>query len=219
MDVDGTLLDFDEAERRGVRVVMEANGMEPSDECVELYHRINAECWRAFERGDITREQIFERRYPQFFGRFGVQVDAEEVERLYRGCLDGCCAMIDGALEICEYLSRKYDLYVVTNGISETQYRRLEGSGLGRYFKGVFVSEDAGSQKPQMGFFEYCFSQIVEKDRGRMMIIGDSLTSDIKGGANAGIVTCWVNLAGRQPPGDLLPDYEVHSLMELRDIL
>lgn len=219
MDADGTLLDFDEAERRGVTVVMKTFGVEPTPEHIEIYHKLNQSCWQEFERGDITREQIFEKRYPLFFSRFGVKVEAREAESIYRQQLNSCAALIDGALDICSYLKSRYNLYIITNGISSTQYRRLKDSTLDQYFQEIFVSEDAGSQKPQKGFFDYCLPKIPEKERSRMLVIGDSLTSDIQGGINMGIDTCWVNLTQAAPNVKIQPTYEVHRLTELKELL
>ena len=218
-DADGTLLDFDEAERRGVRSVMRSYGAEPTDELVRQYHTINQDCWKAFERGDIPKDEIFRRRYPLFFSRLGITVDAAAAESLYRKELDACAALIPGALELCEYLRGRYDLYIITNGVSRTQYTRLHDSGLDQYFDDVFVSEDAGSQKPQKEYFDYCLARIREKALNRMLVIGDSLTSDIRGGINAGIDTCWVNLNGEPASASIRPDYTVDSLEKLKAIL
>ncbi len=219
LDVDGTLLDFDEAERRGVRVVLQTYGVEPTKALEKRYHEINKKYWKAFERGAIPKEAIIENRFVEFFKTLGKEIDASEVERLYREQLDSCAVLIEGASEICACLSSRYQLYVVTNGISHTQYRRLKDSGLDRYFSDIFVSEDAGSQKPKKEYFDYCFARIAEQDPSRMIIIGDSLTSDIQGGKNAGIATCWVNL-GRQPRmAGIKPDYEINRLMDIKKIL
>ncbi len=219
-DADGTLLDFDEAERRGAREIMRTYGVEPTDALVMRYHQVNLDHWRAFERGDISREDIFLYRYPRFFAEIGVEVSAAEVEPLYRRLLDSCAATLPGALQICAYLKeRGYDLYIVTNGTPQTQYRRLDDSGLSRYFLDIFVSESTGSQKPQPEYFNYCFARIREQDRARMLLIGDSLSSDIRGANNVGIGACWLNLEGLTPPGDLRIDYEIADLMELKKFL
>lgn len=224
LDIDGTLMDFDEAERRGVIAVMEHFGVTLTPERTERYHEINLSFWKAFERGDIPKSEIFGNRYQQFFAEMGRDVDGMAAERLYRECLDSCAILLDGALEICAYLKERYDLYVVTNGVSQTQYSRLALSGLDQYFTDIFVSEDAGSQKPQKSYFDYCFARIPEKNPANMLIIGDSLTSDIRGGKNAGIDTCWVTLGGPEAEcselvKELRPTYVVHSLMELKTLL
>lgn len=220
LDVDGTLLDFNETERRGVRAVMQAYGVEPTDYLVKRYHQINREFWNAFERGDIRKDEIFGSRYRKFFAAIGREVDGEAAEKLYREHLDNCAILMDGAMDICAYLKEKnYDLYVVTNGVSGTQYSRLKLSGLEPYFTAVFVSEDAGSQKPQKEYFDYCFARIREKDPSRMLIVGDSQASDIRGGINAGTATCWLNDGTQPRAAGIRADYEIRSLGELKRIL
>lgn len=216
LDVDNTLLDFDEAERRGVSVVLSALGMEPSPERINRYHEINQEFWKAFERGEIPKEGIFGNRYVRFFSEMGRQIDGDLAEEIYREQLDGCSVQIPGAEEVCAYLKERYDLYVVTNGVAATQYRRLRDSGLDRFFTRIFVSEEIGFQKPSREYFEYCFQYIREKDRSRMMIVGDSLSSDILGGRNVGIVTCWMNPQHQMGDCRIRPDYEIGSLQELK---
>ena len=220
LDVDGTLLDFNEAERLGVCAVMRAWGMKPTSYLIERYHQINQEFWKAFERGDIAREEIFGNRYVKFFASMGKAVDGTACEILYREQLDNCAILIDGAEDICAYLKDKgYDLYIVTNGVSTTQYSRLKRSGLDRYFTDIFVSEDSGSQKPKKEYFDYCFARIREKDPARMLIVGDSQTSDIRGGMNAGVAACWLNDGTQPRVAGVRADYEIRGLGELRGIL
>ena len=196
LDVDGTLLDFNQAEADGMKVVLKTYGFEPTQERLSLYHEINERAWAAFERGEVTKERLVCQRFVDFFGALGKEVDGEAAEKLYRSQLDASAILIEGALEICGYLQKKYDLYIVTNGTSSTQYKRLAASGLDRFVKDIFVSEDAGSQKPQ-----------------------DSLQSDILGGKQAGTDTCWYN-PGRLPGrADIRPDYEIRALAELKSFL
>lgn len=219
LDVDGTLLNFDQAETDGMKVVLGRYGFEPTSELLELYHQVNCAAWAAFERGEVTKEKLVCDRFETFFGALGKEVDGAQVENLYRGLLDRSAILIDGAVEICGYLRDRYDLYIVTNGTSSTQYKRLAASGLDGYVKDIFVSEDAGSQKPQKEYFDYCFSRIPDADPSRMLIIGDSLRSDILGGNVAGTDTCWYN-PGRKPREDeIRVDYEIRDLLELKQIV
>lgn len=219
LDVDGTLLDFDQAEREGIREVLQCYGFEPEEGLFSLYRQINQAAWAAFERGEVTKEVLVCRRFTDFFGRLGKQVHGDEAERLYRSVLDRSAVLMDGAEEICGYLKERYDLYVVTNGTSSTQYKRLAASGLDRFFKDIFVSEDAGSQKPQKAYFDYCFKRIPKADPARMLLIGDSLHSDILGGQRAGTGTCWFNPKGAEGEAKIQPDYEIRKLEELKKIV
>ena len=167
----------------------------------------------------MTKERLVCQRFETFFGSLGKTVDGAQVESLYRRQLDGSAILIDGAVEICGYLRDRYDLYIVTNGTSSTQYKRLAASGLDLYVKDIFVSEDAGSQKPQKEYFDYCFSRIPDANPRRMLLIGDSPASDIKGGMAAGTYTCWYNPDGQTLPEGIRADYEVGSLKELMNLL
>ena len=139
LDVDGTLLDFGMSEKQGMKVVLEQYGFEPTEERLLLYHEINEGFWSAFERGEVTKEDLVRQRFETFFGRLGRAVDGREAEELYRRQLDASAFLIDGALELCAYLKDRYDLYVVTNGTSSTQYKRLAASGLDGFMKDIFV--------------------------------------------------------------------------------
>ena len=202
-----------------MKVVLEQYGFEPTEERLLLYHEINEGFWSAFERGEVTKEDLVRQRFETFFGRLGRAVDGREAEELYRRQLDASAFLIDGALELCAYLKDRYDLYVVTNGTSSTQYKRLAASGLDGFMKDIFVSEDAGSQKPQKEYFDYCFSRIPDANPRRMLLIGDSPASDIKGGMAAGTYTCWYNPGGQTLPEGIRADYEVGSLKELMNLL
>lgn len=219
LDVDDTLLDFQAAEKNGVQEVLRVYGMEPDEEKIRLYSEINDSLWKAYERGEIVRDAIMESRFRLFFERLGKEVDGQEAEELYRRQLDASAVKIEGAQELLDYLAPKYELYIVTNGVSKTQYQRLAKSGFDRYMKDIFVSEDAKSQKPRKEFFDYCFGRMENPNPGEMLIIGDSLSSDIRGGNNAGIDTCWFNRKGKQRQEGISVTYEIHRLEELKGIL
>lgn len=219
LDVDGTLLDFKQAETDGMRVVLKAYGFEPTQDRLNLYHQINEQAWAAFERGEVTKEQLVSGRFVDFFGKLGKKVDGSKAEELYRAQLDSSAVLIDGALEICGYLKERYELYIVTNGTSSTQYKRLAASGLDQFVKDIFVSEDAGSQKPQKKYFEYCFSRISGIQPHEMLLVGDSISSDILGGFRAGTATCWYNPQRLPAKEWIRPDYEIQELRQLKTFL
>lgn len=218
-DVDGTLLDFSAAEENGLLVVFTHYGIEPTDEMKQRYLEINAKLWSDYEKGLIPRNQIMDTRFGSFFESVGITADGISAERLYREQLDESAVLIDGAHEICRYLKEKYSMYVVTNGTSSTQFKRLKKSGLDQYFKEIFVSEDAESQKPQKAFFDYCFARIPGGKPEDMLIIGDALSSDIKGGNGAGVDTCWYNPEGFIRQKDIYVDFEIKKLSELGNFL
>lgn len=218
-DVDETLLDFGAAEKNGVQAVLRTCGVEPDAEKIACYSRINDDLWKACERGEITRDYIMENRFALFFKELGVEGNGPAAERLYRQQLDESAVLIDGAMEMLEKLSGRYEMYVITNGVSKTQYSRLKKSGIDRYMKDIFVSEDAGAQKPRKTFFDYCLERMGHPVLPELLIIGDSLTSDIQGGINAGIDTCWFDREGTGDTRGRTVTYTIQKLKDLEKIL
>ncbi len=216
-DVDGTLLDFDRAEQDGISGLMEHYGVPVTEEHVEKYHLTNKRYWEMLERGEISRDRLLGQRFEEFFGEFGVTVDGAATDDLYRKYLNASAVLMDGAIELLEALKGRCPMYLVTNGVAETQYHRLAKSGLDQYFDGIFISEEVGAQKPQMEFFEYCFGKMGRRDVENMLIIGDSLTSDMRGGNNAGIDTMWFNPHGQENTTDVRLTYEIRTLDEVRN--
>jgi len=218
-DVDGTLLDFDKAEEEGIEGLLNHFGVPVTAENKHKYHITNKRYWEMLERGEITRDRLLGQRFEEYFGEFGVQVDGNEVDKLYRQYLNASAVLIDGAIELLESVKGKYPLYIVTNGVAATQYNRLAKSGLDKYFDGIFISEEANAQKPQPAFFEYCFEKMGRRDVENMLIIGDSLTSDMRGGNNAGIDTMWYNPHKSENHTEVHLDYIVETLDEIKEML
>ena len=219
-DVDGTLLDFDKAEEEGIEGLYKHFNVPVTEENKHSYHVINKRYWEMLERGEITRDRLLGQRFEEFFGGFGITIeDGAEVDKLYRKYLNASAVLIDGAIEMLESLKGKYPLYIVSNGVAATQYNRLAKSGLDKYFDGIFISEEANAQKPQIEFFEYCFEKMGRRDVENMLIIGDSLTSDMRGGNNAGIDTMWFNPQGQENTTEVRLNYIVKTLNEIKEML
>lgn len=218
-DVDGTLLDFDKAEEQGIESLLTHFGVPVTEENKAKYHELNKRYWQRLELGEITRDQVLSLRFEEFFGDFGIQVDGMAVDGLYRESLNNSAVLVEGAIELLTALKDKYELYIVTNGVAATQYKRLAASGLDKYVKGVFVSEEAGFQKPQPEFFQYVFEKLGRRDVENMLIIGDSLTSDIRGGNTAGIDTLWYNPHRAENTAGVHVDYEAGTLWEIKEML
>lgn len=217
-DIDNTLLDFFAAEKSAVSFCLKERGLPFDAATVKIYSDINKSYWERFERGEIPKSDIFEGRFRTFFGELKLKGNPAEIAQAYFKRLALEHQKVKGADEILTYLKDKgYKIYAATNGLSSTQYKRINESGLQKFFDGVFVSEDAGHQKPEKEYFEYIISNIPEKDKGKMLIIGDSMSSDILGGKNAGIDTCWFNFANTVKTYE--PDYCINDLSELKNIL
>ncbi len=219
IDIDDTLLDFGWAERNAISQSYRDYGIDPSEENLARYSAINISQWEAMERGELNREQVLIRRHEIFFKELGVEIPLQEFEDHYRRLLGVGHCFIRGAEALLEYLFPKYDLYIASNGVAETQYSRMASAGIGRYFKEVFISETTGSHKPEKEYFDYCFARMRDFDPAKTLIIGDSLTSDILGGLKAGIQTCWFNPKDKAGRPDIVPHYEIRSLEEVKKIL
>lgn len=219
-DADGTLFDYQKASWEALRQTLAQLSLPFSQELFHLYQEKNQALWDLYELGKVTKGQLEIQRFEHFFEAAGMAgASPAEANEAYIGYLGQGAYLLPGALELIDSLREFFGLYLVTNGLKRVQYRRLEGSPLAHAFDGVFVSDETGFQKPQKGFFDYVFSRIPEQDRARMLIVGDSLSSDIRGGNNAGIDTCWLNPRGAQNTSGAVCTYEIARLEELYSIL
>ena len=219
LDMDDTILDFKKAEARALARSLEELGAPVTDEMLQRYNSINQQYWERLERGKITRAQVLLGRFVQFLQEFGLDADPEALRDRYMKNLSQGHFFVEGAEELLKALSGKYRLFLVSNGTACVQKGRLESAGIVPYFEKIFISEEIGVNKPDPRFFEACFEKMEPFDRSRCMIVGDSLTSDILGGRNAGITTCWFNLRGREARGDVVPDWQISRLDELPGLL
>lgn len=218
LDLDNTLLDFNKAEAYAIRQVLISHGLPSDVKAVKTYSAINKSFWESFERGEIPKSRIFTERFVKLLEVFDADGDPEAFSREYGAKLSEGYFTVEGAFPVLDYLKQKgYRLYATTNGNSATQYRRIEGSGLKPYFNKIFVSENAGCQKPEKGYFDYVVSNIPESDKTKMLIVGDSQSSDILGGLNAGIDTCWYN--PEHLPAKYPSKFEISTLDRLKEIL
>ncbi|MEY8349146.1 YjjG family noncanonical pyrimidine nucleotidase [Bacillus cereus] len=218
-DVDDTLLDFKAAERTALHLLFEEQKIPLTDEIRKHYKIINQGLWESFEEGKIDRDEVVNTRFSILFKEYGQEVDGLLFEQNYRRYLEDGNQLIDGAFEFIQQLQSKYDLYIVTNGVSKTQEKRLCNSGLHSLFKDIFVSEDTGYQKPMKEYFDYVFARIPNFSVEKGLIIGDSLSADIKGGQLAGLDTCWFNPGRNSNQTGIVPTYEIQSFDELYEIL
>ena len=219
LDLDDTLLDFHAAERGALSKTLRSLGIEPTPAVCARYSEINDWHWKRLERGELTRAQVKLQRFERLFEELGVSADAEAARKQYEENLAIGHVFIDGAEELLRSLFGKYRLFIVSNGTLSVQNGRIASAGIGPYFEALFLSEEIGSVKPQKEFFDVCFSRIQGFDASRAIIVGDSLTSDIQGGINAGIKTCLFNPLGQEHAGGICPDFEIRSLSDLPMLL
>lgn len=221
-DADNTLLDFDKAENECLKKVMEIYNLPATEENCRKYSEINDGLWKRFEKGEIEKAEIKATRFREFFNYLGVTegFDPLQVNEKYLGFLREGGYTIEGAAELCRSLTEKgYTIYIITNGIALTQARRLELSGLLPYVTDVFVSETIGIPKPKKEYFDYVLQSIKEKSTDKILVIGDSLTSDIKGAENAGLDYIWYNHRKEEIPDWLRAEAVVEDIGEIDKIL
>ena len=218
-DADGTLLDFKKAQSQALCAVLKMHGISPDDAILQKYAEINDSLWKAYERGEILRSQIGITRFKRLFKWAGLDYCEEMgIEADYRRELARGHDLLKNAFEVCAALHKKYDMYIITNGNTHTQIPRLAECGLAPFFKKNFISEAMNCRKPERLFFDTVVGDI-GCTKAEALIIGDSLSSDILGGINAGIDTCWFNPEGNPAPEDCRPTMEIRSLTELLSIL
>ena len=220
-DVDGTLLDFKAAESAAVKSLFREFSLgECTDEMVRRYSRINDSFWQRLERNEITKQQVLVGRFEQFFRETGVPASlAPEFNARYQLRLGDTIVYRDDSIDVIRELRGKVRQYVVSNGTTVAQSKKLKLSGLGELMDGVFLSEALGVEKPNKAFFDRVLEEIRPEDLSEVMIVGDSLTSDIRGGNNAGIVTCWYNPEGQEAPEGYRIDHVIRNLHEVSEIV
>ncbi len=219
-DVDQTLLDFKKSESYAVRYCFQKFGKEASDETVAVYSAINENFWKRIEKGEINKKEALVERFRTLFRKIGeMDIEAEDFQKEYADALGSVYYFQDDSYNLLKRLKGTCRQYLVTNGVTFTQMKKLRLSGLDKLADGIFVSEQIGVPKPQKDFFERCFLEIPGFLRERTIIVGDSLSSDMKGGNNAGIATCWYNPAGLENRSDARIDYEIKDLRQIWDVL
>ncbi|MDV5973780.1 UNVERIFIED_CONTAM: YjjG family noncanonical pyrimidine nucleotidase [Streptococcus canis] len=211
-DLDHTLLDFDAAEELALTKLLEECQVTDIKAYKDYYKPMNQNLWKQLERGDISKADLVHSRFALLFAHFGVTVDGRQLAEGYQKHLKHQGQIYDGAKELLAKLTDQgHNLYAATNGIARIQQGRLEASGLGPYFKAVFISEQSGSQKPNKTFYDWMTQQIPHYQPDRALMIGDSLSADVQGGINAGMDTLWYN------PKHLLNNSPIHPTYEVSD--
>lgn len=220
-DIDGTLLNFLEAEKCAIRKCFEIFGLgECSDEMLSEYSLINKKYWEILERKEMTKPEILVARFVDFFGLYGLNIDvAEAFNKEYQLQLGETICFNDNGYELVKKLKGTYKQYAVTNGTKVAQDKKLTKSGLIDLFDGVFISDVIGFEKPSVEFFKPVFEELKDYNKEEILIVGDSLTSDILGGNNVGIATCWYNTDKKENTKGVKVDFEIDELNKLEGLL
>ncbi len=220
IDLDDTLLDFRRAEREALSRTLTHFGYEPKDEILDRYNQINESFWRRLEKGELDRPTLKRERYRQLAAEYNLELTPEELNLRYESELSKGHYFLDGAEQLLHQLKNDgYRLYLATNGSANIQHRRIASAGIEPLLDGIFISQEVGSYKPDRMYFEACFERIADFKRSETVMVGDSLSSDIKGGKNAGISTVWYNPHHKENLTEIKPDFDFNRLCDLPELL
>ena len=218
-DADNTLLDFDANERASLTDTFRTFGIAYDEDTISLYHSINLMYWKMLSEKKISKEELLIKRFATLYERLRINADPVATENHYRSQLGKGCQVVPGALDVCRKLRKDYKLYVITNGVATTQHSRLEGSGVAELMDGIFISDEIGYDKPDVRFFEYVQKSIPGFEKSKALVIGDSLFSDIRGGVDFGLDTCYLNVYNEKNTSEIQPTYEIQDIVELLELL
>jgi 2-haloacid dehalogenase len=218
-DADGTLFDYNRAEATAFRKAFELLQFQFEDHYLDTYQKINSQLWKALERQEITPAVLRVRRFELLLEALQRSGSADDLNIAYVEQLGLCTDLIDGAYEVLQTLHKNSRIAIVTNGLDAVQRNRLKRSTIYPFITELIISEEVGAAKPHPAFFDAAFAQTANPPRSDVLIIGDSLTSDMQGGLEYGIDTCWYNPTGERKPESLHITYEIKHLNELLEIL
>ena len=219
-DADETLFDFHRSEKHAFEKTMRAFDF-PYDESLHLkvYHDVNTAIWKEFEEGRISQQVLKTERFRRLAERLQAAYVPEAFAESYEKHLGNACFLFDGSAELVECLHAEYRLAIVTNGLKSVQENRISKSPIARFFDAIVISEAAGVSKPDPRIFELALRRLGHSDRRTVLMVGDSLTSDIQGGINSGIDTCWYNPGRLEAGNEVKPTFEIATLNALKDVL
>lgn len=217
MDADDTLFDFRKAEDAAIHRLCELHRIPDADAVAPLYSRINLALWKRLEQGEITQSELRVERFTELSRALGLPLDPDLLNQDYSRALSEGAFLRDGALPLCRTLSKSLPLYIVTNGILEIQTNRLSRSELRPYIQEMFVSQEIGFSKPRREYFDEVLHRIGSPPREQVILLGDSLSSDMRGGRAAGIATCWYCPDGGTPTADC--DFSISHLSEFCSVV
>ena len=218
-DADGTLFDFQHAEAVALENTPFQMGLVVPDNYASTYHQINGSLWKDFEAGRITAEKIRTERFRLLFNTLSIKGDSIAFSEAFLENLIQASTFLAGAQSLLDQLKKQYRLALLTNGFVSVQHARIARLGLGDLFNPVIISEEVGVAKPDPAIFDIALEKMEHPDKDNVLMIGDSLSSDIRGGVNAGIDTCWFNPQSGTNETDLVPTYEIRILSELPGLL
>lgn len=219
IDVDNTLLDFNKCAEAAIKTGFLKWNIEYSEKVFPVFLEVNDSLWRKIETGEIDKKTLYQLRWKTIFERLGINADGPAFEQDFRNIFSDSKEPVDGAYELLDYLSENYIVSVASNASYQQQLKRLNNADMMKYFANIFNSEQIGYPKPESKFFDACFEKLGNISKEEVMIIGDSLSADINGGAAYGIKTLWFNYDKASVPHHVKADFIVNSLDEIKNIL
>lgn len=219
-DADETLFDFVESEKDAFKnTMLEFDIDYDENHHLKIYHGINADIWKEFEKGLITQDELKTERFRRLANKLNANFDVNQFSKSYMKHLSNASFLYEDSIALVESLHKNYRLTIVTNGLTDVQDTRIRKSIIAKYFEDIVISEEVKVSKPNAEIFELALNNLKHTDKSKVLIVGDSLTSDIQGGVNAGIDTCWFNPNKKTNKTRIKPTYEISNIMELKNIL
>lgn len=214
-DADGTLFDFERAAALALAETFGQFDQAYAPEYLPIYNDINLRVWRDFEAGKVSWTELPGKRFGTFFAAVGIEADPLAFSAGYLRHLSTHTDLLDGAEEVVPRLAQVAQLMIITNGLRDVQRPRFAAASISRHFEDFVISEEVRAAKPDRKIFAEAFGRMRHPPPDKVLIIGDSLTSDIKGGNDFGIDTCWYNPRGKPCDQDVDIRYEIRHLHEL----
>lgn len=219
-DADETLFDFKKSEMEAIKNTFIDFGFDYDENYhLKIYRDINSAIWKEFEEGLITQENLKTERFNRLAKKLQVNINVTDFGKRYMEHLGNGSFLLDQAEDLIESLNNKYTLAIITNGLTNVQKNRIGQSIIAKYFKEIIISEELGIAKPNKEIFDYTLDKLGHSNKSTVLMIGDSLTSDIQGGLNSEIHTCWYNPNELQNTSNFVPTYEAKSFSTLKDLL
>ena len=219
LDLDHTLFDSDASEAAAFAATLHEIGIRDHERYIKPYQVINLELWSAVERGELVPQQVKKMRFERLVEKFEFDADPQRMSENFVVGLGEFGELYDAALDVLQNLDSVASLALITNGLSEVQRRRIERLGIGKYFDAIVISAEAGVAKPSASIFELTFDMLRHPDKASTVMVGDNLKSDIRGGADFGVATCWYNPAGNEASATDHVHHDIRCLRELESLV
>ena len=219
-DADETLFDFKKSEKYAFEnSILDFNIEYDENYHLRIYQEINDAIWRDFENGLITQEKLKVERFRRLSDKLNIEFDPNKFAKTYMSHLANASFLYEDSESLIKDLYKNHKLIIITNGLKDVQNNRIKKSIIGKYFDNITISEEAKVSKPNPKIFEIALKHIDYTDKSKILMVGDSLTSDVKGGINFGVDTCWFNYKKDLNKTDIRPTYEISNLLDLKSIL